>query len=353
VIKLRQSGRHSPLKDKLPFLILFLLFVNTALIGFGYLLFFTPAEDDETSLMYKRELAVAISEYNYRLAGELDVYEIFAVREALADYNHALEMASNSSELIQVIVTEGYAAQDIIYAEAEGRLKERVLIAVNNDARVRKTLDEVNLLIRIVDDQVAVMPEQFLDHGTVKHIQQIFSPGRFSGVQLIDIKVENGIGSLVRTQTDQDQLRSLSEDLETVRAALHDTMVKSGFAEMVGPGISLMVYDAAETTGSDSLVHDADVRDLVNELFSAGARGVSVGNQRLTATSAIRCSGPLVMVNYRQVPTNPVVIEAVGNPDLLISGLNLIIGDLKRTRGLEFEINTSGFIKLPAYTEEE
>ena len=353
MIKPRQSGRHSLLKDKLLFIILFLLFINTLLLVFGYLLFFTPAEDDETSLMYKRELAGALSEYNYRLAGELDVYDIFAVREALADYNHALEMASNTSELIRVIVSEGYAAQDIIHAEAEARLKERVLITVNNDARVRETLDETNLLIRIVDDQVTIMPEQFLDHVTVKHIQQIFSPGRFSGVQIIDIKVENGAGSLVTTQTDRDQLRSLSEDLESVRAALHDNMVKSGLAEMVGPGISLLVYDAAETIGSDSLVHDADVRDLVNELFSAGAEGVSVGNQRLTATSAIRCSGPLIMVNYRQVPTNPVVIEAVGNPDLLISGLNLIMGDLERTRGLEFEINTSGFIKLPAYTEDE
>lgn len=351
--KPQQSGRLSFLKDNLPFFILLLLSINTALIAFGYLFFSTPTEDDETSFAYKRELAGALSEYNYRLAGELDVYDIFTVREALADYNHALEMASSTSELIQVIVSEGNAAHDIIHAEAEARLKERVLIAVNNDSRVRETLDEVNLLIRILDDQVTIMPEQFLEHGTVKHIQQIFSPGRFSGVQIIDIKVENGVGSLVTTQTDQDQLRSLSEDLETVRAALHDTMVKSGFAELVGPGISLLVYDAVETIGSDSLVHDADVRDLVNELFSAGARGVSVGNQRLTATSAIRCSGPLIMVNYRQVPTNPVVIEAVGSPDLLISGLDLIIGDLERTRGLEFEINTSGFIKLPAYTEEE
>ncbi len=353
MLKPQQSGRYSLLKDKLPFFILFLLLINTFLIGLGYFLFFTPSVDDESHFMYKRELAESLSEYNYRLAGELDVYDVFAVREALADYNHALEMASNTSELIQVMVSDGYAAQDIIHAESEAILKERVLIAINNDARVRETLDEVNLLIRIMDDQVTIMPEQFLDRGTVKHIQQIFSPGRFSGVQFIDVRIENGVGSLMTTQTDQDQLRSLSEDLEAVRATLHDTMVKSGLAEMVGPGISLLVYDAADTTGSDSLVHDADVRDLVNELFSAGAKGVSVGNQRLTATSAIRCSGPLIMINYRQVPTNPVVIEAVGDPDLLISGLNLIMRDLERTRGLEFEINTSGFIKLPAYTEEE
>lgn len=353
MLKSQKPGRPSLLKDKLLLIILLLLLTNTALIAFGYLLFFTPTADDETYLMYKSELADALSDYNYRLAGEFDVYDLYAVREALADYNHALEMASGRDEIIKAIVNEGYAAQDIIYLEAEARLKERVLIAVNNDSRVRETLDETHLLIRIVDDQVAIMPEQFLDHNTIKHIQQIFSPAQYSGIQVIDIIIFNGVGKLVTPQNDQEQLRSLSEDLEALRTALHDTMVISGLAEMVGPGISVLVYDAEDSTGSDSLVHDADVRDLVNELFSAGARGVSVGNQRLTATSAVRCSGPLIMVNYQQIPTNPVVIEAVGDPDLLKSGLDLIINELRRSRGLEFEISTSGFIKLPAYTEEE
>ncbi len=353
MIKPQQPGHLALFKDKQIFFILLLLLINTALIVLGYILLFTPIANDEPYLMYKNELANTLSDYNYRLAGELDVYDMFSVREAMADYNHALEMASSRDEIIQAIVNEGYAVKDIIYTESEERLKERVLVAVNNDARIRETLEETHLLIRIVDDQVTIMPEQFLDQNTVKHIQQIFSPGQFSGIQIIDIKVKNGVGTLVTTHTDQDQLRSLSEDLEALRTALHEKMVKSGFAEMVGPGISLLVYDAEETIGSDSLVHDADVRDLANELFSAGAKGVSVGNQRLTATSAIRCSGPLIMVNYRQVPTNPVVIEAVGDPVLLRSGLDLITNELERNRGLEFEISSSGFIKLPAYTEEE
>ncbi|MGM0652375.1 MAG: DUF881 domain-containing protein [Bacillota bacterium] len=353
MIKSQKSGRTYLIKNKLLFIILFLLLINTALIVFGYFLFFTPTEDDEIYLIYKRELADALSDYNYRLAGRFDVYDLYAVREALADYNHALEMASSSDEIIKAIVNEGFAAQNIIYREAEARLEERVLIAVNNDARVRETLDETHLLIRMVDDQVDIVPEQFLDHNTVKHIQQIFSPGQYSGTQVIDIIIFDGAAKVVTPQNDQDQLRSLSEDLEALRTVLHDTMVISGLAEMVGPGISLLVYDAEDSTGSDSLVHDADVRDLVNELFSAGAKGVSVGNQRLTATSAVRCSGPLIMVNYRQIPTNPVVIEAVGDPDLLISGLDLIISELNRSRGLKFEISTSGFIKLPGYIEEQ
>jgi hypothetical protein len=301
-------------------------------------------------LAYRQELARDLADYNHRLAGELGVSDVASVREALAEYNYAVDMAADSDELIQIIFSQGRLAQEIIFIESEARLKERVLTIVGNDSRVQETRDKKHLFIRIADGKINIYPDQFLETNTVQLIINLFLTDRYHGNQNIDIEIENGLAALVVPQTEEEQMRALNEDLNSMRLRLHEVRMQSGLAEMVGPGITLYVYDAEENEGTASLVHDADIRDIVNELFSAGAKGVAVGNQRLTTVSSIRCVGPLIMVNFRQVPSNPVVIEAIGSPELLISGLSIIITDMEKRRGLVFEISDSGFIKLPAYT---
>jgi uncharacterized protein YlxW (UPF0749 family) len=231
--------------------------------------------------------------------------------------------------------------------------KGRVLNAVNDDHRVIETEDKVHLFIRITDGQITILPDQLLEARTVQRINTIFTSGSYHDNQNIDIEIENGEARLVLPQTAEDQIRALTEDLNSARARLHEIRVQAGLAEMVGPGITLYIYDADEIQGSGSIVHDADIRDIVNELFGAGAKGVSIGGERLTTTSSIRCTGPLIMVNYRQVASNPVVIEAIGDPDLLISGLGIIANELETRRGLTFEVTHSGFIKLSAYLRSE
>lgn len=344
-----ETGRRFDLKDKLQLVILVVLIINTAMIAWGYLFVVERYTGQETILIYKQELAHDLSDYNHRLANELGVYDIGSVREALAAYNYAVEHAADSDELIQIIMNQGRQAQEIIFAEADARLREKVLIAVNNDSRVKETIDRRHLLIRIEEGKITIFPDQYLEANTVHRINSIFSPERNYGTQNVDMEIVGGKAELVVLQTVEEQMRTLNEDLNSMRLKLHELRVQGGLAEMVGPGITLSVYDAEEPQDSASLVHDADIRDLVNELYSAGARGISVGGQRLTTTSAIRCSGPLIMVNYRQIRTNPIVIEAIGNPDLLISGLDLILYELETRRGLVFELNHSGFIKLPAY----
>lgn len=44
--------------------------------------------------------------------------------------------------------------------------------------------------------------------------------------------------------------------------------------------------------------------------------------------SSIRCSGSLIKVNDKLITVNPVVIKAVGDPDLLESGLDIISNTL-------------------------
>ncbi|MDW7738896.1 MAG: DUF881 domain-containing protein [Bacillota bacterium] len=343
------SARHIYRSGKIQLIILIIVLVNTALIALGYYFLIYRLTSTDTLLAYKQELARDIADYNHRLAKDLGVNNLSSVREALAEYNYALDQAGNSEDLIQVILKQGQWAQETIYRESDARLRDNILQAVRSDNQVRGTVERMHLFIRIENGNYTVYPDQYLESATLQRINALLVPNRHYGNQHIDLEIFEGDCKLALPQTPEEQLSILNEDLSALRQQLHETRVEAGLADMAGPGITLYLYDAPDTQVSASLVHDADVRDIVNELFSAGAKGISVGGQRLTATSGIRCTGPLIMVNYRQIASNPVVIQAVGDPDLLISGLKIILNDLETRRGLIFEVSQSGFILLPAY----
>ena len=326
------------------------IIINALMTGFGYYLLFDRFDRADSLVVYKNELARDISDYSYRLAVELGVNEVSAVREALAEYTYALDFAVGSDDLIQIILNQGRTLQDTIIESADARLKEQILTVVNSDARVIQTDEKTHLYIRIADGGVTVFPEQVLESATQQIINTLINEYAYHGSQNVDLEIEKGMARMIVPQTVEEQMQALTDDLNSARLKFHEVRVQAGLAEMVGPGITLYVYDAEGASDSGSIVHDVDIRDVVNELFSAGAKGISVGGERLIVNSSIRCSGPLIMVNYRQIPTNPVVIEAIGDPDLLISGLSIITNELESKRGLSFVVNHSGFIKLSAYS---
>ena len=72
----------------------------------------------------------------------------------------------------------------------------------------------------------------------------------------------------------------------------------------------------------DYIVHDSDIRTVINELWIAGAEAVSINGQRVVATTGIRCPGPVTQING--VPTAPpYVIKAIGPSDTLEGALKL------------------------------
>ena len=146
-----------------------------------------------------------------------------------------------------------------------------------------------------------------------------------------------------------EHIQSLSDELDALRVKHHELRVATGLAEMSGEGIVIHLYDKVGGTTTASIIHDTDIRDVVNELFASGAQGVSVGGERLIVTSSIRCTGPLIKVNDKLISVNPVEIQAVGDPNLLVSGLDIIRSTMELKRGLRFEITRSDSLQLPAY----
>jgi uncharacterized protein YlxW (UPF0749 family) len=59
-------------------------------------------------------------------------------------------------------------------------------------------------------------------------------------------------------------------------------------------------------------VHQQDIQAVLNALWSAGAEGVQMQDQRIIATSAPRCVGNTLLLNGRTY-SPPYVITAIGD----------------------------------------
>lgn len=145
-------------------------------------------------------------------------------------------------------------------------------------------------------------------------------------------------------------IKNLQEDTEKYK-------IIAGLTDMEGPGVIVTLNDSdiQPKDGEDPnmfLVHDEDLLKVVNELRAGGAEAISINDQRLIATSEIRCVGPTININStRYAP--PYVIKAIGNPDTLQAALNLKGGivDTLKYYGIKVDIQTSNNIIVPKYSD--
>ena len=129
---------------------------------------------------------------------------------------------------------------------------------------------------------------------------------------------------------------------KVVAQELQKIQTLAGLTPVTGPGVIVTLRDskkqpekpqgitdaAWQGMTADYLIHDANIRDVVNELKNAGAEAISINEQRVVSSTAIRCVGNNVHVNAVPTAGSPVVIRAIGDPDLIQSGL-LMRGGIK------------------------
>ena len=130
-----------------------------------------------------------------------------------------------------------------------------------------------------------------------------------------------------------------------------------GIINVEGKGITVTLSDsnaetAAGKSASSYIIHDSDLRTIVNELRSADAEAISINGERLIASSEIRCVGPTIIINgNKYVP--PFNIKAIGDPDMLEAALKLkggIIDQLKSLYGFDIVISKSANLKIEKYS---
>ena len=107
-------------------------------------------------------------------------------------------------------------------------------------------------------------------------------------------------------------------------------------------------------SADDVIVHEADVHAVINALWRGGARGIQVMDQRLVATSAVRCVGNTLLLQGRAY-SPPYVITAIGPVKRMRASLRddpavAAYRAWARVVGLGFSADRSGRQTLPAYT---
>jgi uncharacterized protein YlxW (UPF0749 family) len=96
---------------------------------------------------------------------------------------------------------------------------------------------------------------------------------------------------------------------------------EAGMDPVRGPGLVVTLNDAQrdaegrfprDASPDDLVVHQQDIEAVLNALWSAGAEGIQMQDQRIIGTSAPRCVGNTLLLNGRTY-SPPYFITAVGD----------------------------------------
>lgn len=105
--------------------------------------------------------------------------------------------------------------------------------------------------------------------------------------------------------------------------------VEAGLEPMRGPGLAVTLNDAQrdaqgrfprDASPDDLVVHQQDIDAVLNALWSAGAEGIQMQDQRIIGTSAPRCVGNTLLLNGRTY-SPPYVITAIGDAPAMQAAL--------------------------------
>lgn len=163
----------------------------------------------------------------------------------------------------------------------------------------------------------------------------------------------------VREQLDEyrRELAANTEMLREINAELERQKMMAGLLAVEGPGVLVTLDDSsirsAAADSTDFLIHEYDLRDVVNLLWLAGSEAIAVNDERIVATTSIYCVGSTVMVNDTRL-SPPYLIQAVGNSvvqeDVLSNPAYLReIKQRAELYGVQFKVNRIGTLTLPAY----
>lgn len=217
---------------------------------------------------------------------------------------------------------------------------------------------------------IVAMVLGFMVSLSYKHMEAIAgAAGTVSVSDPAQQQLQKQLTQLIRAnQQAQQQLASLTAQithyeqqstgsnsgLQALQQRLTAERILAGLTPVEGPGVQVVLMDGQAAGGNTEqvLTHDWDIRQLVNEMFTAGAEAVSINGYRVVATSAVTCIGPVVKVNDQRIGA-PFTVDAIGSPQTLQSALTIQGGilDALRARGVSASQPTiQQNIKMPAFT---
>jgi uncharacterized protein YlxW (UPF0749 family) len=142
-----------------------------------------------------------------------------------------------------------------------------------------------------------------------------------------DLRTERvtALRDLVRQQAAQTS--ELADEVARLTADVDARAAGAAGSPVSGSGLSVTLDDAPvesrdlDVLPDDLVVHQQDVQAVVNALWRGGATAMQIMDQRVIATSAVRCVGSTLILQGR-VYSPPFTITAVGDPQQLRSALD-------------------------------
>jgi len=173
-----------------------------------------------------------------------------------------------------------------------------------------------------------------------------------------------------------DAAKSLAAEVASLRdaqlsgrssAQLRELEVAAGSVAVTGPGVVVQAGEPPApqasagnarpgTTAQNqvAVLHDRDLRAVVNELWAAGAEAITVNGIRLGTTSVIRFAGEAILVDQQPI-NSPYEIQAVGPRDQMLVGfadsqIARKLKTLETVDGVAFKFSGKSDLRLDSVT---
>lgn len=158
---------------------------------------------------------------------------------------------------------------------------------------------------------------------------------------------EKELDNLIASVSVNDSTSSeLSEKLDEINAEI-------GLTALQGEGIIIRLEDGDENSSSNikaSVIHDSDLKAIVNDLCTAGAEAISINGQRIVSNTAITCIGNVIKINDEKVG-NPFEIHAIGSKARLDGAMSMngrTLSQMKKD-GIKVEIKRFDSVVVPRF----
>ncbi len=132
-----------------------------------------------------------------------------------------------------------------------------------------------------------------------------------------------------------------------MKKELDNVNIWAGLVDVKGKGIKITIdetkakdqiaLDAGMFDPNVFIIQDTDLLNIVNELRVAKAEAISINNQRISARTEIRGTGPFISINDARYSTH-FEIMAIGNPDTLETSMKLRGGVLDTLKASNVEV---------------
>ncbi|MBT1178889.1 DUF881 domain-containing protein [Bifidobacterium vespertilionis] len=156
-----------------------------------------------------------------------------------------------------------------------------------------------------------------------------------------------------------DTLQGLISDSSTTGSSANDAGSGTMLAALTGPGITVTLDDSPlrEQAANDPknvdayVIHQQDIEAVVNALWNGGAEAMMIMDQRVLASTAVRCVGNTLLLEDKKYAP-PYTVSAIGSSRTMIAALNnseaiKIYKEYVKVYGLGWKVQTVDSLDFP------